>query len=524
MNQRIGPSFNSPHFSSHTLATYQLAWARSLEAKVIISVPFGQIIDCNPAAEKLLQTTKGDLLSKHLWDLAPSEERNRVIEELRSLPAVPQRIEGFHAATSNGHVTPILISTSGIIELRDGSLISICELQDISLLKEHEHRLATKRWALSAYASAAVTLSKEHSREGLFASICDAIVTEPNYVFAWIAIADKDEAKTIRVAAQAGPAVSILDGIHLSWSADDPASQGPTPTAIRTGKLQTVPDTKEMTVYSPWTDRFGKFGIRSCASIPFCTPEGFAGAIVVCAMKPKAFDPIALEVFTHLAEQLGHGLHAVEQQELLAAEREHSAATDKQLCEAMWLMVEPMSLAMEMRDPHTAGHQKRVAEIAVMIASEMGWSPERQKGLRLAALVHDIGKMSIPGEILTKPGRLSKTERALLNEHCENGYNILKGIPFGWPIAAIALQHHEKLDGSGYPNGLTAGEILPESKILAVADMFEAMTAHRPYRPAIPVETVLDLLEADAGIKLDSEAVRICALLSRQGLLDRSST
>ena len=132
--------------------------------------------------------------------------------------------------------------------------------------------------------------------------------------------------------------------------------------------------------------------------------------------------------------------------------------------------------------------------------------------------------MSIPGEILTKPGRLSKTERALLNEHCENGYNILKGIPFGWPIAAIALQHHEKLDGSGYPNGLTADEILPESKVLAVADMFEAMTAHRPYRPAIPVDTVLGLLEADAGIKLDSEAVRICALLSRQGRLDHSST
>jgi putative nucleotidyltransferase with HDIG domain len=242
-----------------------------------------------------------------------------------------------------------------------------------------------------------------------------------------------------------------------------------------------------------------------------------SGAIVVCASKPKAFEPVALEVFTHLAEQLGHGLHTIEQQEMLNAEREHSAESDRRMIEAMSRMMQPVSMAMEMRDPYTAGHQTRVAEIAVAIASEIGLSPESLKGLHLAAQVHDIGKMSVPSEILTKPGRLSTSERALLNEHCENGYNILKGIPFPWPIAAIVRQHHEKLDGSGYPAGLKADEILPEAKIMAVADMFEAMTAHRPYRPGIPVDTVLAMLEADAGTKLDPDAVRICAALCRQG-------
>jgi HD-GYP domain-containing protein (c-di-GMP phosphodiesterase class II) len=104
-----------------------------------------------------------------------------------------------------------------------------------------------------------------------------------------------------------------------------------------------------------------------------------------------------------------------------------------------------------------------------------------------------------------------------MNEHCENGYNILKGLPFPWPVATIVRQHHEKLDGSGYPQGLTENEILIESKIMVVADMFEAMTADRPYRPGMPVETVLELLEAEAGTKLDAEAVRLCASMCRQG-------
>ena len=474
-------------------------------------------MDCNPATEALLQIPKAGLLGKTVYDLVPDEEKIRVIEEIAHLRLEPSKFEGFHAVTSDGGSIPILISTSGVIELHDGTLISICEFQDVSIIKAQEHHLATRQWALSAYGAAAIALSREHSRPSLFTAICEAIVTEPTYVFAWIAIAENDHEQSISLAAQAGRAVGIMDGIHLKWSAEGPGTQGPAPMAIRTGKLQTVDDTRQNTSQNRWTKRFNEYGILSCASIPFRSGRGLSGAIIVCAQRPNAFDPEALEVFSHFAEELVLGLHAIEQQEMLNAEREHSAESDRRLTEAMSLMMVPISLSMEMRDPYTAGHQTRVAEIAVAIAAEMGLSLDRQHGLHLAAQVHDIGKMSIPYEIVTKPGSLSKTERALMNEHSENGYNILKGIPFPWPIAAIVRQHHEKLDGSGYPEGLTADEILPESKIMAVADMFEAMTAHRPYRPGIPVETVLALLEADAGTKLDPEAVRICASLCRQG-------
>lgn len=502
---------------SDRINPYELAWSCALDGKVIISIPSARILDCNAAAEALTKFTKAELLGKTVYDLVPSEERVRVTEEIQRLDLGPARVEGFHAVNAEGHLIPIVVSTSGVIDVGDDSLISICEFQDVSKLKEQEYRLATKRWALSAYASAAIALSKHNSRSSLLTTICEAIATEPTYVFVWIAIAEHDAAKSIRVAAQAGPAIGILEGIQLSWSGDDRASRGPTPLAIRTSKLQTVDDTRETMVQSPWLGRMGQYGIRSCAAIPFRTPEALSGAIVVCANKPRAFDPVALEVFTHLAEQLGCGLHAIDQQEKLQAERDHATRADRQLYEALTLMMQPISLAMELRDQYTAGHQDRVGEISVAIAAEMGWSTDKLKGLRLAAQVHDIGKMSVPAEILTKPGRLSHNERALLNDHCEKGHSILKGIQFAWPIATIALQHHEKLDGSGYPNGLTADQILPESKIMTVADMFEAMTAHRPYRPAIPIDTVLDLLQADAGTKLDAEAVHICASLYRKG-------
>jgi len=170
---------------------------------------------------------------------------------------------------------------------------------------------------------------------------------------------------------------------------------------------------------------------------------------------------------------------------------------------------------MEMRDPYTAGHESRVADIAVAIGEEMGWREGRLHGLRVAAQVHDVGKISIPAEILTKPTKLSAGEWALIREHPETGYTILKDIPFAWPIAEIVRQHHERLDGSGYPRGLKGDEMLPEAKILAVADVVEAMASHRPYRPAIKLNIVLQEIQKQAVSLLDAEVVGICVSLFR---------
>lgn len=171
----------------------------------------------------------------------------------------------------------------------------------------------------------------------------------------------------------------------------------------------------------------------------------------------------------------------------------------------------------EMRDPYTAGHQERVAALATAIASEMRLNQDRIDGLRVAAELHDIGKMSIPAEILSKPAKLTEVEFSLVREHSQTGYEILKDIDFPWPIAEIVLQHHERVDGSGYPRGLAGNQICLEAKILAVADTVEAMASHRPYRPALGIDAALQEIREQEGKLYDAEVVAMCVQLFADG-------
>ena len=172
-----------------------------------------------------------------------------------------------------------------------------------------------------------------------------------------------------------------------------------------------------------------------------------------------------------------------------------------------------MGHVVESRDPYTAGHERRVAELAAPIAREMGLRGERLAAVRLAALIHDIGKMSVPAEILSKPGRLNTAEFNLIKEHPRAGYTIIEGIEFGPPVATMVLQHHERPDGSGYPQGLAGPDILLEARIIAVADVAEAMASHRPYRPALGAEAALEELTVHAGTRYDADAVAACVRL-----------
>ena len=176
-----------------------------------------------------------------------------------------------------------------------------------------------------------------------------------------------------------------------------------------------------------------------------------------------------------------------------------------------------VSKALEIRDPYTAGHQKRVAHLATAMAQELQLDEERIEGIFFGALIHDIGKIAIPAEILTRPGKLSREDEYYLKTHCIKGYEILKAIEYPWPIAEIALQHHEHLDGSGYPQGLTGSNILIEAKIISIADVVEALTSHRPYRPAISLEEALFIIRSKAGRWFDKKAVMACLSLFKRG-------
>lgn len=179
-------------------------------------------------------------------------------------------------------------------------------------------------------------------------------------------------------------------------------------------------------------------------------------------------------------------------------------------------VVRAMSMAMEMRDPYTAGHQERVAELACAIARELGLAPDGVFGLRMASILHDIGKMAVPAEILTKPGALTELEFELIKTHVQAGFDILKTIQFPWPLAEIVRQHHERVDGSGYPRGLRGEAILIEARILAVADVVETMMSHRPYRPARGDEVALEELTGGAGGHYDAAVAEACLRLFRE--------
>jgi PAS domain S-box-containing protein len=183
---------------------------------------------------------------------------------------------------------------------------------------------------------------------------------------------------------------------------------------------------------------------------------------------------------------------------------------------AMEGIIQAMALTIELRDPHTAGHEQRVSQLAAAIAAELGMSDEAVEAVRMTAVIHDVGKIYVPAEILSKPGRLNELEFRLIQMHPQVSFDILKVIDFPWPIAAIVLQHHERLDGSGYPQGLTAEHIRPEARVLAVADVVEAMTAHRPYRPAPGLEAALREIEAHRGTLYDPAAVDAAVALFRE--------
>lgn len=197
------------------------------------------------------------------------------------------------------------------------------------------------------------------------------------------------------------------------------------------------------------------------------------------------------------------------------AEKELIESWEK-LSNAMKGAIQAIAFTIETRDPYTAGHQLRVSKLAVAIGQELGLSDDQIEGLRLAGNIHDIGKIYVPAEILSKPGKISDIEFALIKIHSQVGYDILKNIDFPWPIAKIVLQHHERLDGSGYPAGLKGDDILLEAKILGVCDVVEAMASYRPYRPSLSISDALDEISKNNGNLYDSKIVDACLKLFKE--------
>jgi len=190
--------------------------------------------------------------------------------------------------------------------------------------------------------------------------------------------------------------------------------------------------------------------------------------------------------------------------------------TVKTLQMALEGTIQTLTIAIEARDPYTTGHQRRVTDLSLSIAQEMGLPEDVVAGIRMAGLIHDIGKLAVPAEILCKPSKINDLEYQLVKTHPEVGYDILKKIDFPWPVADIVLQHHERMNGSGYPRKLKGPDIIIEARIINVADVVEAMASHRPYRPSLGIEKSLEQISKNRGILYDDEVVDACLRLFRE--------
>ncbi len=495
---------------------YELCWAHSRDAVFVAEFETGALIDLNPAAEALIGWQCEELMGRHFSEIHPADEQASIREVFGKgqTPHVVPR--GFHLACRDSRIIPVEIRSSGPFEL-DGRRMLVVVHRDTSEFADQEHRLAVQRWALSAYGGVALALARARSSEGLVQGVCEAITQETSSGLAGVGFAGDGPGKPIRVIGAAGTGSSYMDGLELSWSEESPAGRGPSGEAIRSGQVQVMEDSEARENFRHWRERARLAGIRSSVTIPFVSEGVGRGALMVYARHARAFEPVAIDVFRHLAEEVGIGLSALRRREILDEERQERERAQEELAQALTAVVIAMARAMEVRDPYTAGHENRVAEVACAIAQELGWTEERIRGLRMASLLHDMGKISVPTEILNKPVTLSHAEFSLIKEHPETGYAILRDLPFPWPLADIVRQHHERLEGSGYPLGLKGEAILPEARVLAVADVLESMSSPPPYRPARGMEVALAEIEEQAGTKLDADAVRVCVSIFREG-------
>ncbi len=257
-------------------------------------------------------------------------------------------------------------------------------------------------------------------------------------------------------------------------------------------------------------------GIRSIMTVPLIYRNEPIGTLLIRSLKPIAYTEHDLR----LAERIGAQIAGAIANAKLFGERKLAQAnleeTLKSLRKAIGTTIQVMASAVESRDPYTFGHQVRSADLARAIAVDMGLPQEKIDGIRMAGSIHDIGKLSIPAEILSKPTKLSEIEFSLIKEHARRGFEMLKDVESPWPLAEIVHQHHEKMDGSGYPRHLRGEDIIIEARILTIADVVEAMASHRPYRPGLGIDAALNEIEKYRGIFYDSAAVDACSRLFRE--------
>ena len=455
-------------------------------------------VNVNPAFT--LQTGLKDVIGRRLTEVLPGirETDPTLIETYGRVAStgVPQRFELFIESLQQWHMVSLFCPTRGYF-------VSVFDV--ITERKQAEEALHRANRALKTLSAGNLALVRSASEDELLREVTNVIVEQGGYRLAVVDYADDNPEKSITPMAWSGMKETEYWAKQLTW-ADMERGQLPVAKAIRSGTTQICHDIDSDPVFKPWKDAALERGYVSNIALPLSGGGRVFGGLSIYSSETVAFDEEEVRLLEELANDLAYGILTLRTR----AEHEQQATKLRQSLEQS---IQTIAGTVEARDPYTAGHQRRVSELATAIAREMGLPEEQVNGIHLAAMIHDLGKIHIPAEILAKPGKLNEIELMLIKTHPKAGYDILKDVKFPWPIADIILQHHERLDGSGYPQGLKGDQIMLESRILTVADVVEAMSSHRPYRPTLGSVAALSEIDRGRGSAYDPAVADSCRRL-----------
>jgi PAS domain S-box-containing protein len=462
----------------------------------------------NPRVETLLGYTPQEVVGKSPFDFMLPDDAQRLKDGFTKILIEQAPIQTLENTNLCKDGTIKVLETSGLpFYDGHGEFAGYRGIdRDITERKQSEISIKRANRALKTLSSGNMALVRATNENDLLQSVTDIIVKQAEYNLAVVVYADENPQKSLTPVAAAGMKANDHNWANdVMWD-DTPNGQLPVSVAIRTGTTQVCRNIACSIGLQFWKDSAQSQGYVSNLALPLKNKEKTFGALCIYSSEENAFDDKEIKLLEELANDLVYGIINLRARAL----HEHHATLLRQSLEQS---IQTIAATVEARDPYTAGHQNRVSELATAIAQEMKLPEEQIHGIQLASIIHDLGKIHIPAEILSKPGRLNKIEFMLIQTHPQEGYNILKDVKFPWPIADIILQHHEKIDGSGYPQGLKDDEILIEAKIICVADVVEAMSSHRPYRASLGIEPALDEIRRGRGTWYDSKIVDACIKL-----------
>lgn len=491
------------------------------DAIITVAGEQGMVTVWNPAAETIFGYSKDEMLGQAVHEfIVPPVSREKVSRDLVHFAktgegeAVGKTLE-LVALHRNGTEFPVELSLSATP--LHGKWYATGIARDISERKQSELSLNHANRALAALGTVNRQLVYSTTESELLQSICEAIVVQKGYRMAMVIYVQENANKDLRVMAQASNAgdVQAATQIVLGQSERD---IGPIGSVIDSRKTDVCQDIEADSRYLLWRDMSLKYGNTACITLPLLNSDNIVfGVLTVFSDEKNTFIPAEIDLLEEMAADMAFGVRTLRMRHERDHALEQNQAQLQKLEENLGDTVKAIASIVEMRDPYTSGHQARVANLAVAMAKQMGLPDEQVYGIYLAGVVHDLGKIQVPAEILSKPTRLNEYEYSLIKAHPKAGYEILKGIDFSWPVAEAVLQHHERFDGSGYPQGLKGEEILLDARILCVADVVEAMASHRPYRAGLGIGTALEEIEAGKGTIYDPVVAEACQEVFREG-------